>query len=230
MRGKWVSIIALAAVAAGMLVAAGCGHDQQLVAIQIQPSVETVGATTIPPAQDAGFQVQLRALGSYIHPPVMKDITNQVTWASNDTQMFTVNSAGLLTATGNTCGAALVSATSTTNTSAGGISSSGAIVTGYMTANMVCYQGGGTGAGPALTVTFGGNGAGNVVSSPTGLSCSSSAGACVAQFPIGTALSLTATPTGTSLFGGWTGCASQPNVNPCTITLETNTTVTATFN
>ena len=29
--------------------------------------------------------MQLRALGTYIHPPVTKDITNQVTWESNTT-------------------------------------------------------------------------------------------------------------------------------------------------
>jgi len=49
---------------------------------------------------NAGAGVQLRALGSYIHPPVTKDITNKVTWASNDTRMFSVSSTGLLTATG----------------------------------------------------------------------------------------------------------------------------------
>jgi hypothetical protein len=118
-----------------------CGHDQQLVDISIQPATETFGAATIPVSADAGLNVQLRALGDYIHPPVTKDITDQVTWASNDTQMVTVSSTGLLTATGVACGSSLVSATVNTNKSTGNLSSSGAIVTGYMTANVVCFTG-----------------------------------------------------------------------------------------
>ena len=54
-----------------------CGHDQQLVSIDIQPGVETFGATNIPVSDDAGLQVQLKAMGNYIHPPVTKDLTDQ---------------------------------------------------------------------------------------------------------------------------------------------------------
>jgi hypothetical protein len=227
---RWVGVLGLISSGCLLLSLSSCGRSQELVSIQVQPTVETIGATNIPVNQDAGQQVQLRALGSYIHPPVTKDITDQVTWASNDTQMFTVNSTGLLTATGNACGGTLVSATVTTNNSTGGISSTGAIVTAYMTANVVCFTGTGTGAGPALTVTFGGTGAGNITSSPGGLSCASSAGACVAEFPTGTPVTLTATPTGTSTFGSWQNCDTAPNINPCQITLESNETVTVTFN
>jgi hypothetical protein len=220
----------VAAVVLGSL--SSCGRSQELVSITIQPAVETIGASNIQVIQDAGAQVQLRALGTYIHPPVTKDITNEATWASNDTQMFGVSSGGLLTATGNACGGTLISASVTTNKSAGGISSSGAVVTGYMTANVVCFTGtgGGGGIGPALGVTFAGAGAGNVSSSPTGLSCASSAGLCATQFPIGTVVTMTATPAGSSAFGGWTGCSTADNVNPCMITLESNTFLTVTFN
>src|SRR5438270_2200243 len=78
-----------------------CGHDQKLVSITLQPETETFGAANIPVAADAGLSVQLRALGNYIHPPVTKDITNAVTWASNDAQMVTVTPRGLLAAAGN---------------------------------------------------------------------------------------------------------------------------------
>ena len=115
-----------------------CGHEQQLTTISIQPEVETFGASNIPVALDAGLSVQLRATGSYIHPPVTKDITNQVVWASNDIQMVTVNSTGMITATGQSCGNTLITATVTTNHSTGNITSTGAIVTGTMTANVVC--------------------------------------------------------------------------------------------
>ena len=141
MNGKWLSMVVLVAAAGLLLGLNSCAHDQQLVSIEVQPAVENVGSTSTPVPDDAGFQVQLRALGTYIHPPVTKDITNQVTWASNTSQMFTVNSTGLMTATGESCGGTLVSATAHTNTSAGGIGSSGAVVTGYMTANVVCYTG-----------------------------------------------------------------------------------------
>jgi hypothetical protein len=227
MNGKWFSIAALAMAAAGMLAAPSCGRDQQLVSIQVQPAVENVGATNIPVNLDAGSEVQLRALGTYIHPPVTKDITNEVTWASNDTQMFTVNSTGLLTATGNTCGGTLVSATANTNTSPGGISSTGAIVTGYMTANVICFTGGGTGSGPALSVTFATGSPGTVSIAPANISCTS---ACINTFPAGTVLTLTATPTSPSTSATWGGtCPESTTTDVCTFTLEENTTVTVSF-
>jgi len=152
MNGKWLSVIALVVVASALLTVS-CGHSQQLVSIQIQPATETFGASNIPVQLNAGSQVQLRALGTYIHPPVTKDITDQVTWASNSPQMMTVNATGLLTATGDACGGTLVSATVNTNTSAGGLGSSGAIVTGYMTGNVVCYTGTGGGSGNPVLAT-----------------------------------------------------------------------------
>ena len=227
---KWIGIGVLITVAALLLSTSSCAHSQQLVAIQVQPVSETFGASNIPVNFDKGLQVQLRALGSYIHPPVTKDITNQVTWASNDLQMFTVSSTGMLTATGETCGAALISATLPTNSSAGGISSSGAIVTGYMTGNVVCFTGSGGGVGPALAITFAGQGAGQVVSTPPGLSCASTQQVCASEFPSGTQVTLQANPTSPSTFGSWTGCSTASNVNPCQITLETNSFVTVTFN
>jgi hypothetical protein len=132
---------------------ASCGHDQQLVGITVQPTTETFGAANIPVSADAGQSVQLRALGSYIHPPVTKDITDQVTWSSNTPNMVTVSSTGLVAPTGNACGGTIVSATVTTNHSAGNLASSGALVTGNMTANVVCFTGAG-GGGPSLTVNF----------------------------------------------------------------------------
>lgn len=231
MNGKWWSFAVLVALAGMLLGVNSCGHSQQLESIQVQPISETFGASNIQVSDDAGLTVQLRALGTYIHPPVTKDITNQVTWASNDTQMMTVNSTGLLTVTGFTCGGALVSATLQTNTSTGGLSSSGAIVTGYMTGNVVCFtssSGGGSGS-PVLTVTFGGTGTGTVSDTQNSLNCATPT-PCVFQYASGTALTLTATPAGTSVFGSWAGCDSATSVNPCTLTLTGNRTVTATFN
>jgi hypothetical protein len=141
--------------------------------------------------------------------------------------MVTVDSAGLLTATGQSCGGSLVSATVTTNNS-GAVSSTGAIVTGYMTANVVCFTGsGGGGSGITLTVTFQGNGTGTVTSSPLGLSCASSP--CAGSFASGTPVTLTAAPTNGSTFGSWLGCDSVSNL-VCTVNLTTDRVVVVTFN
>jgi hypothetical protein len=230
MSRKWLSIVILVAVAGLLFGVNSCGRSQELVGIQVQPASQTFGASNIPVAANAGAQIQLRALGTYIHPPVTKDITSQAKWTSNTPQMVTVNSAGVITVTGAACGATLISATVTTNSSSGGISSSGALVTGFMTANVVCFTSSGGGAGsPALTVTFAGNGSGTITSAPTGLSCASPS-ACLAQFASGSTVTLTATPNGGSLFGSWVGCDTPSSANPCDVTLTSNRTVTVTFN
>jgi List-Bact-rpt repeat protein/Big-like domain-containing protein len=229
MSRKWLSIVILFAVTALLLGVNSCGRSQELVGIQVQPDSKTFGASNILVAADAGLSVQLRALGTYIHPPVTKDITSQVTWTSNTPQMVTVNSAGVITVTGAACGAARISATVTTNSSSGGISSSGALVTGFMTANVVCFTGSGGAGSPALTVTFMGNGLGRVTSSPTGLSCAGPS-ACLAEFATGTTVTLTAAPNGGSLFGSWVGCDTPSSANPCDVTMSSNRTVTVTFN
>jgi hypothetical protein len=238
MKGQWLSMAALTVVGGVLVSLASCGRDQQLVSIQVQPNTETFGDAKTPPPLDAGLQVQLRALGSYIHPPVTKDITTQVTWSSNDPQMMTVDSSGMLTVVGQSCGSTLIAATVTTNTSSGGISSHGALVTGYMTGNVVCFSssgsGGGSGggaSGPTITLTFGGTGTGTVTSNPVGLSCASAAASCAATFPSGTNVKLTASPDGT--FGGWSGgCDSTSGSGlDCVINnLTAPRAVTATFN
>jgi hypothetical protein len=224
---KLVPVVVLLVVATVLISLSSCGRDQQLVGITVQPVTETFGASDIPVSADAGLQVNLRALGEYIHPPVTKDITDKVVWSSNTPQMMTVDTTGLLTVTGLTCGATLVSATVTTNSSAGGLTSSGAIVTGFMTGNVVCFTSSG-GGGPLLSLAFQGLGSGTVTSNPAGLSCSA---ACATQaFPAGTQVTLTATPTGTSTFGSWQGCDTPGTTNPCVLNLSAARTVTVSFN
>jgi len=227
---RWVGVLVLIAGSILLISLSSCGHSQELVSISIQPSSQTFGASNIPVIDNAGAQVQLRALGNYIHPPVTKDITSQVTWTSNTPQMFSVDSSGVLTATGAACGGALISATVTTNSSSAGLSSSGALVTGTMTANVVCFTSSGGGANsPALTVTFLGSGSGSVTSNPSGIVCSSPS-PCVAPFASGTAVSLTASPNPPSVFASWGGCDSPGTTNPCAVTMTANRTVTVTFN
>jgi len=218
--------LAIALICGIGLAALSCGDPQELVSITIQPGTETFGAANIPVIEDAGAQVQLTAYGNYIHPPVTKNITNAVTWTSDTPQMVTVTSGGLITVTGGPCGGTIITASVTTNSDNSGVSSTGAVVTGTMTANVVCF----TGAGPLVTVDFAGTGSGTISSQPLGLGCSGSAGStCSGSFPTGTTVTLTATPNG-GTFGGWTGCTIN-NGTSCTIDdLTNNVTVTATFN
>src|SRR6476660_8425959 len=115
---RYVGVIAFCSVVVGLL---SCARDQELVSMTIQPSTETFGAANIPVSANAGSTVQLRALGTYIHPPVTKDVTAQATWASNTPDIATVDASGLLTATGLACGNSLISATIKTGQSSGSI-------------------------------------------------------------------------------------------------------------
>lgn len=206
---RYIGAIAFCSLLMGLL---SCARDQELISIAIQPSTEMFGAANIPVSANAGSTVQLRALGSFIHPPVTKDVTTQATWTSNTPDIATVDANGLLTAAGLACGNALISATIKAGPS------SGSIVTSNMTANVVCF------VGPALTVNFLGNGAGTITSSPAGLSCAST---CSTSFPTNTSVVLTASTNG---FGGWTGCDSVSGTT-CTVTMGSgNRAVTVTFN
>ncbi|MBV9624615.1 MAG: Ig-like domain-containing protein [Acidobacteria bacterium] len=189
-----------------------CARDQQLVSITVEPNIENFGVI------DPSLSVQLRALGSYIHPPVTKDITNQVTWVSNAPEVATVTSTGLLSPGGTACGNATVSATLTTNRSGGNRTSSGAIVTGFMTTNVAC-----PGSSFVLNVTFAGAGTGTVTGS---VNCTST---CTGTFPSGTTATLDATASGASTFGGWSGCDSVSGTT-CTVLMNNNRGVTVTFN
>jgi hypothetical protein len=220
MKGLLFRSVGASVILAALLASLSCAHDQQLVSISLKPTTEDFGVA------DPSLNVQLRALGTYIHPVVTKDITDQVTWASNTPQMVTVNSTGLIAPGGFACGSTLVSATVTTNHSTGDRSSSGALVTGYMTANVACLSN----TGPTLTLNFLGTGTGNITSSPAGLSCASTAGTCSAGFVSGTPVTLTATPTGASTSVTWGNCPS-PSGLVCTIpSLSSSLVISATFN
>ena len=209
-------------VAVVLSVLLSCARDQQLVSIGVIPSTETFGAANIPVEDNAGAQVQLKALGSFIHPPVTKDVTALATWDSNTPQLATVSAGGLVTVTGNACGNTLISATVETDHSLGGRSSNGAIVVGHMTATVVCFT-----SGAAVTVNFAGSRSGTITSSIPGLGC---ANTCRASFEPGTTLSLKATPDAS--LARWSGCDSvSADGMVCTITrLKADRALTVTFN
>ncbi|MBI4571681.1 MAG: hypothetical protein HY713_00005, partial [candidate division NC10 bacterium] len=68
-------------------------------------------------------------------------------------------------------------------------------------------------------------GPGTVTSAPEGINCSS--GTCVATFPPGTTVSLSATPGAAAVFDGWSGACA--GTGGCSVTLTTGQTVSAMF-
>lgn len=78
-----------------------------------------------------------------------------------------------------------------------------------------------------LTVTASGNG--TVVSSPAGIDCGAGS-TCRADIPLGTQVTLTATPAAGSSFVGWLGITGCSSGAMCTFTLSAPTDVDARFN
>jgi hypothetical protein len=79
--------------------------------------------------------------------------------------------------------------------------------------------------GFTLTVNKDGTGSGTVTSSDGGINCGPT---CVATYDSGTVVTLTATPDPLALFAGWSGDCSNL-IGPCTVTMTSNRSVTATF-
>ena len=87
-----------------------------------------------------------------------------------------------------------------------------------LTVTVTDHQVVGIGIGPA---------GGTVTSSPAGIDCRNT---CSAAFTAGTQVTLTETPDPGSAFGGWSGCAPKRlRFNQCVVTLNGDTTVTASF-
>lgn len=226
MKRTYVGLAMGAVVAvAALLSLPSCGHDQKLVNIAVQPPLATY------PTPQA-LQVNFAAIGTFIHPPATKDITKQVTWATDVPGLLLLNFqgvAGAVAPNGKDCGIADISAT--LNEGTGGAAN---IVIGYATVtvkdptNPLCP--GGSTTNGELVVTPAGAGIGTVSSQPGGIACPGTA--CGAQFPAGELVTLTAAPGANSSFGSWTGCTPLSNANQCTVTIPGGgiVNVTATFN
>ena len=78
---------------------------------------------------------------------------------------------------------------------------------------------------PVYSLTVNVNGNGTVISSPSGIDCP---GDCSEQYMSGVAVTLTAEPQTGYLLDNWSDC-SNSNGNECTVTMNTDTSVTATF-
>jgi Divergent InlB B-repeat domain len=77
-----------------------------------------------------------------------------------------------------------------------------------------------------VSVTKDGTGTGTVTSNPAGIDCSAT---CIANFPGGTVVTLTASAAVGSTFAGWSGGGCS-GTGTCAVTLIANTAVTAIFN
>jgi hypothetical protein len=217
MNRKWLGLAALILSAIALSSMSSCARGTQLQSITIQPTSGTFGGV------DPSLTFQLKALGTYIHPPKTVDITNQVNWQSDATQVVQVTSAGV--ASPNTdCGVAQVFAEM--HDGDNDIVSNQATIIVEGPASNGCTP---AGAQPTITISFAGNGTGTVTGS--GISCTSP-NACTYQFTAGTTLTFTASPTGSSVFGGWNNCNTNSGTNneTCTVILENDVSVTATFN
>ena len=212
---KTFGIAVLPVVAILLISLLSCARNRQLTGITIAPQSGTFGAA------DSTIFFQLKAFGTYIHPPKTIDITNQVNWQSDNPQVIQVTSAGMVSPNLN-CGVAQVFAEMHDN--GNDIVSNSATMTVDGPASLGCTP---AGPQPILTVNFSGTGTGTVVSSPAGLNCSSPS-SCNATFTTGQTVTLTGTPTGTSTSVTWNGCSSASGT-ACTVVLENNVSVTATF-
>ena len=204
MSRKWFSVIVLIAAATFLISASSCGFNQHLISIQVTPP----GATFT----SVGSSIIFKAMGTYDHPPETKDITDLVTWSVDSQNLVTISNTSLVTAL-SICGSGNLTASyyDSPNTVTGS-----AFLTGGGAGTASCNQ-------AVLTVNIAGSGSGSVVDSTGVIKCP---GVCSADYTLGSTIGLTATPTaGTT---SWTNCSTFVG-NTCTVVLNFDTTVTATF-
>jgi hypothetical protein len=213
MNAKWFGIFALIAAGTFFLSLSSCGFNQHLVSINIPESGGTFGGV------GPGIFFDFTATGTYIHPPATKDITDLVTWQSDNPQVVQVSNTGVVSPNVS-CGLANISASF--YDSPNQVVSNSVPITVDGPAADGCTP---AGPQPILTVTVTGTTSGNVTSSPAGISCDTGS-SCSSQFTTGQSVTLTATPA--SGFQTWQGC-NATNGASCTVFLENSVTVTATF-
>src|SRR6266850_874510 len=178
MNEGWRRLALGAALIATAMNSLSCMHERKLISISLRPA----GGFNFP-TPDPASQGVFTALGSYIHPPDTRDITGKVTWKTDVPGLISVNG-GKVSPRGG-CGGANISAS---------LQDKGNLVIGYATVTVndptdpVC-PGGGTEA--TLGVSVNPSDFGTVTSLTGGISCPTQ---CIAVFPVGSSVGLTATP------------------------------------
>jgi hypothetical protein len=206
MSRKWFSILALIAAATFLFNLSSCGFNQHLVSIEVVPP----GATF----NSVGSSIVFKAIGTYVHPPATKDITDQVTWSVDSQNLVTITNTSLVTAL-SICGSGNLYATyyDSPNTVTGS-----AFLTGGGAGTAACNE-------AVLTVDISGTG-GSVVDSTGAIKCP---GTCSADYALGSSIGLTATLGSGQTSVNWTNCNGGFSGDTCQVILNVDTTVTATF-
>ena len=135
MSRKQYRILSVVVAIASLVALPSCGNDNKLVSIAVQPST----AFFLTP--DTTLTIKLTALGTYIHPPATKDISNKVTWTSDIPGLVTVDQTGMVATSGNgSCGIANVTASffTSANNPAGNVIMGTAAVTVHNSAIPAC--------------------------------------------------------------------------------------------
>jgi hypothetical protein len=135
MHSKWFSIAALLVTAVALLNVSSCARSQQLIGVSLTPS----GGFVFEGYNATG---QFTAYGTYIHPPVTKDITNEVVWSLDIENFATLTQTGLITYTRTDgCGSGQVTATwnsKPSDPSAGSVLTASAPVSGPNNGTLSC--------------------------------------------------------------------------------------------
>jgi hypothetical protein len=97
MKRSYIGLVLSALVTvAALLILPSCGYDRQLVAITVTPdNLQITGA---------GLVVNFTAIGTYIHPPEQRNITDSVVWTSSIPQAISIVSNTGVATSGNACG------------------------------------------------------------------------------------------------------------------------------
>lgn len=211
---KWFGVAALMLTAIILLSLASCARSQKLTSINILPGNGTFA--TVNPSAFFNY----KAYGTYIHPPQTLDITNKVTWQTDNPQVVQFTAPGVVSPNTN-CGIAQIFATM--HNSSNDVVSNQVSITVDGPASLGCPQGTVT-FNLSLNVTGGADGV--IVSAPSGINCGST---CSGSFPADSSVTLTATPNAGHTFGAWGGCTSSSGTT-CNVTMDGNLTITASFN
>ena len=191
-------------------------------------SLAIIPAIGLAQATRVGETTQFLAFGTLGDGTALQDLTNKVRWVSSDVSVATIDQAGLAT------GVAAVNTLNTTTITAIATTVSGSSVT--QTSSLSITPLGGVIGVPKLALYEVGLGTRVVTSSPSGINCGPQA-TCIANFPLGTTVTLTALADGNSSFAGWSSnclpmqpnSAATPNTI-CTVNIGNNTSVGAIFN
>jgi Big-like domain-containing protein len=194
--------------------------------------------TIVPTSATATFQgetTQFIALGTLTAGGPTQNITSNLSWSSSDVAVATVDQNGLATAVGNNL------TSEATTITAIGTSSTGSLISATATLTVLPASGQGSQTTlPTLAVYMTGTGAGTITSSPGTIACGVINGTCTNNFAKTTVVTLTATPTASASFAGWSSncapvLASATDARSgqhlqCTITMSNNMTVGGIFN